>query len=161
LIVPRIPFGFAHDRSRTCLGDGELGFAAAVRAFERWVEFDLGWIRVANPSAEIRVGQIVAVEARALGLWSLNLSEIVDVARTATCFGFLYKTTPHHVEEGEERFVLTQEPETGAVWFELEAVSRPRSALARLGFPYTRACQHRFARESHWQMREATRGGTA
>jgi len=152
--------GMAHDCSRTRLGSGEAQFSAAKRAFERWVMFDLGWVRVANPSAAIHVDQVVAVEAHTLGLWTVNLSRIVKVVDSATVFGFIYATTSLHVEQGEERFLLEFDRETGDVWYELEAGSRPRAALARLGFPFTRAFQKRFARESHERMRRETTAGT-
>ena len=126
-----------------------------MRAFEEWKQFDLGWVRVANPMAGMKVGQIVAVEVQALGLWSLNLSQIVSVTVDAEAFGFIYRTTPHHAEEGEERFLLTFDPASNEVNYELEAVSRPQHWLARLGYPVTRALQHKFARDSHRRMRDA------
>jgi len=151
----KLPFLFAHDYSRTCIGHGELAFRMASRAFESWAQFDLGWVRVVNPSASIDVGQIVAVEAQTLGLWSLNLSRIVEAERSATSLGFVYATTPMHVEEGEERFLLRFDPEDGGVWYELEAVSRPRDNFAWLGLPFTRLFQHKFAGDSHRRMRQA------
>ena len=150
----RLPFAYAHDQSQTCIGHGEAAFAAAKRGFAQWAMFDLGWLRVANRSAAIVVGQIVAVEAHSLGLWSTNLSRIEQVVDTPNHFGFLYVTTTMHVEQGEERFLLEFDPATGDVWYELEAVSRPQNALARLGLPVTRAYQHRFARESHLRMKQ-------
>ena len=146
--------GMAHDFSRTRIGKGEARFSAAKRAFEQWAMFDLGWVRVANANAAICLDQIVAVEAHTLGLWTLNLSRIVRVVESATTFGFIYATSKLHVEQGEERFRLEFDLETGEVWYELEAVSRPRASLARLGFPITRAFQKRFARESHERMRQ-------
>jgi uncharacterized protein (UPF0548 family) len=154
--MDRLPFGFAQDRLRSRLGQGVPAFLAAKRAFERWVPFDLGWVRVANPESLIALGQIVAVEVKTLGRWTLNLSRIVETFDTATRFGFLYATTEKHVEEGEERFLLEFNPATGSVWYDLEAVSRPRHVLARLGLPVARAFQHRFARDSHRRMREET-----
>ena len=151
---PHLPFGFAHDVSRTLLGNDESAFEQAKLAFRRWVHFDLGWVSVANPSAAIAVGQIVAVQARTLGLRSLNLSRIVEVVDTPTSFGFLYVTTPLHVENGEERFLLTLDSTNGNLWYEVEAVSRPRNLLAFLGLPITRYFQHRFARESHARIAE-------
>jgi len=126
-----------------------------VRSFEEWKPFDIGWVRVANLGARIEVGQIVAVEVQALGLRSLNLSQIVHVTRDAEAFGFIYKTTSHHAEEGEERFLLTRDPHTEEVHYELEAVSRPQHWLAKIGYPVTRAFQHRFARDSHQGLRNA------
>jgi uncharacterized protein (UPF0548 family) len=117
--------------------------------------FDLGWARVANPQASIVPGQVVAVEVYCLGLWSLNLSRIFDVIDNESAFGFIYSTTAKHVEQGEERFLLKFDRATGDVWYELEALSRPRHLLARMAYPYTRAMQHKFARDSHWRMKLA------
>lgn len=146
---------FAHDESRSRLGFGRETFAKAKWAFARWQMFDLGWVRVANTSASIGDGQIVAVEVHALGLWSVNLSQIRDTVDTETEFGFIYATTEEHIEEGEESFVVRLDPLTGEVIYELEAFSRPRHPLARIGFPMTRFFQHRFARDSHGRMRQA------
>lgn len=152
---------FSHDYCESRVGEGAPAFKAARAAFENWEMFDLGWVRVANPDARIAPGQVVGVEAHSIGLWSLNFSRIVEVVDTRTSFGFLYATTRCHVEEGEERFLLTFDEVTGAVAYTLEAVSRPRDPLARLGFPVTRAFQHRFARDSHRRMKEAVFAATA
>jgi uncharacterized protein (UPF0548 family) len=153
----RLPFGFARDFSQSCPGHGDVAFMAAKLAFARWSMFDLGWARVANPEASITPGQIVAVEVHSLGLWSLNLSRVVEAVDTPNRFGLVYSTTQMHVEEGEELFLLEFDPATGQVSYQLEAVSRPRNLLARLGFPITRAFQHRFARDSHQRMLDKTR----
>ncbi len=117
--------------------------------------FDLGWVRVVNVAAPIACGEIVAVEVRSLGLWSVNLSRIVETIDNETQFGFVYATTAHHVEQGEERFLLRFDPANGEVSYELEAISRPRHLLAHAGYPITRYFQHKFARDSHRQMRQA------
>ena len=155
----KVPRGFAHDVSRSCLGASRRVFEAAKEAFRRWTQFDLGWVRVANPEVPMEAGQIVVVEVRSLGLWSLNLSRIVETADRDNSFGFTYATTESHVEEGAERFLLRIDRKTGSVFYELEAISRPRNVYARLGYPVTRYFQHRFARESHRRMREAVIDG--
>ncbi|MDR3754399.1 MAG: DUF1990 domain-containing protein [Terracidiphilus sp.] len=146
---------FAHDRSRSSLGSGESVFSAAKRAFTNWQMFDLGWVRVVNTTAPIECRQIIAVEVHALGLWSVNLSEILETVDSETQFGFLYSTTLHHAEQGEEIFLLRFDPATGEVNYELEAVSRPRHLPAKVGYPITRGFQHKFARDSHRRMRQA------
>ena len=151
----RLPAGFAHDRSRSLLGQSADVFQAAKQAFGRWAPFDIGWVRVANSRATIETGQIIAVEIHTFGLWTLNLSRIIDKVDTPTRFGFVYSTTPMHVETGQEKFIIEFDPATGNAWYELEAVSRPRHPLVQLGFPIARALQHRFARESHRRMRQA------
>lgn len=121
----------------------------AREAFQRWEQFDLGWVLVVNPTARIALGQMVAVEAHTACLWSINLSRIVEIVDRPTRFGFMYATTALHVEEGQERFVIDFDPESGSVSYLIEAVSRPRHILARIGYPFSRAMQHRFARDSH------------
>ena len=161
LQVSELPKRFVRDVSRSKIGTGRNAFESGIRAFEKWKQFDLAdanhrfLVHDPHPEAVIRIGQIVAVEVRALGLWSLNLSQIVSVTKTPEVFGFIYKTTPHHAEEGEERFLLTIDPSTNAVHYELEAVSKPHHWLPQVGYPITRSFQHRFARDSHKRVREA------
>jgi uncharacterized protein (UPF0548 family) len=131
----------------------------AREAFQRWEQFDLGWVLVANPTARIALGQMVAVEAHTACLWSINLSRIVEIVDSPTRFGFMYATTALHVEEGQERFVIDFDPESGSVSYLIEAVSRPRHILARIGYPFSRAMQHRFARDSHARIRHCILGG--
>jgi uncharacterized protein (UPF0548 family) len=149
-----LPFGFVHDSSRSCIGRGEPAFAAAKQAFRRWAMFNHGWTRVANPTATIELDQIIAMEAHTLGLWTLNMSRIKETVDNPTRFGFLYATTPMHVEQGAERFLLEFDPTTGEVHYILEAISRPRHLFARLGLPLSRHFQHQFVRESHRRMRQ-------
>jgi uncharacterized protein (UPF0548 family) len=151
--IGRPASGFAHDRSRSRIGLGEASLLAAKQALGQWEQFNLGWVRVANPDAAIAVGEIIAVEARTLGLWTLNLSRITETIDHPTRFGFIYNTTELHVEQGEERFLIELDPASGEVWYELEAVSRPRLPLARLGYPLTRYFQRKFAQDSHRRMK--------
>jgi uncharacterized protein (UPF0548 family) len=154
-----LPNGFVLDRLRTPIGIGKEGFERAIQTFRSWDQFNLGWVRVANPSTPILLGQIVAVEVHSLGLWSLNLSQIVEVVQTEHRFGFIYKTTTTHVEAGEERFEVTFDEESGVVSYLTEAVSRPRDLMALLGYPITRWFQHHFARDSHARMQTAVSDG--
>lgn len=152
------PWGFARDLSRSEIGRGPQAFAAAREALERWDHFDLGWVRIANPIPAIAPGELVAVEACTAHLWSINLSRIVEVLDSGTRFGFMYATTALHVEEGQERFVIEFDSESGSVTYLIEAVSRPRDVLARIGYPFTRAMQHRFVRDSHTRMKRSLLG---
>jgi uncharacterized protein (UPF0548 family) len=152
---PASPGNFSHDRSGSRLGYGESIFSTAKRAFAKWQMFDLGWVRVANIAAPITSGQLVVVEVHSLGLWSLNISRILETVDSPTRFGFLYSPTTQHVEQGEETFILHFDPATNEVRYEVEAFSRPRHFLAKLGYPVTRSFQHRFARDTHRRMRQA------
>lgn len=149
------PKGFRRYHLRTVIGQGEKAYEAARAAFCAWVQFDLGWVRVANPEVPIKPEEIVTVEAHTFGLWSVNFSRILYVIDEEHRFGYAYGTTPLHVESGEERFLIEFDHATGSVFYDLLAVSRPAHWLAQLGYPYTRSQQHRFARESHRRMQSA------
>jgi uncharacterized protein (UPF0548 family) len=153
-----LPRGYVRDHTRSEIGHGEAAFEAAKSALRSWQHFDLGWVRVANPEARLDPDQLVAVEAHTpgfsrLGLWSVNISRILYLIDEPTRFGFAYGTTPLHLESGEERFLVEFYPVSGTVSYELLAISRPVHWLARLGYPYTRHQQHRFARDSHAKMK--------
>lgn len=150
-----VPKGFVLDETRGEIGHGIEAFHAAREAFRAWQHFDLGWVRVSNPDAEIARDAIVAVEAHTLGLWSLNLSRILYVIDEPNRFGYGYGTTALHVECGEERFLLEFYPQSGAVYYDLLAISRPAHWMARLAYPITRRSQRRFAHESQRRMRQA------
>jgi uncharacterized protein (UPF0548 family) len=146
------PRGYTLDHTRSEIGAGSEAFARAKAAMRQWQHFDLGWVRVANPSAEISVDALVAVEAHALGQWSVNLSRILYVIDEPFRFGYGYGTTPIHIERGEERFLLEYDPDSQTVSYDLLAVSQPAHWMVRLAFPYTRGQQRRFAMESHRRM---------
>jgi uncharacterized protein (UPF0548 family) len=148
----RVPPGFVLDHTRSVIGNGAATFSAAKALFRTWTIFDLGWVRVANPGAKIEVGETVAVEAHSLSLWSINISRILYVIDEPGRFGFGYGTTALHVESGEERFLLEYDANSGNVFYDLLAISRPAHWLARLAYPFTRSQQRRFARESQRRM---------
>lgn len=158
LLVPKPPTGFAYDLSRSNLGQGQQTFDAARDAFLRWQQFDLRWVQVLNPAAEIAPEQLVGVEVHTACLWSVSFNRIVETVDNPSRFGFMYATTALHVEQGQERFVVEFDPSTGAVSYLIEAVSRPRHPLARLAYPFSRTMQHRFARDSHARLRRYIRG---
>jgi len=98
-------------------------------------------------------GELVAVEAHTALLWSISVNRIVEIVDTPTRFGFMYTTTALHVEQGQERFLIDLDPATESVSYLIEAISRPRQLLARMAYPFSRAMQRRFARDSHARLR--------
>jgi uncharacterized protein (UPF0548 family) len=153
----RVPHGYTVDHNRIQLGRGAAVFARAVEAFERWKMFETGWIDLCWPDTPIRVGSTVAVVARHYGFWSLNASRVVyvvDHRGAHSRFGFAYGTLPDHAETGEERFTVELRPGDETVWYEIYAFSRPKG-LARIGYPFSRRLQKRFARDSKEAMRRA------
>jgi uncharacterized protein (UPF0548 family) len=158
------PSGYVVDHTRIRLGNGEDLFRAARGALERWAQFRLGWVEACPADTPLRVGEVVAVIARVLGVWWVNACRIVyvvDEDGPVSRLGFAYGTLPGHAESGEERFLVEWDRATDAVWYDILAFSRPRHPLARLGYPLTRRTQRRFARDSAAAMLRAvglTRG---
>jgi len=82
------------------------------------------------------------VITRAGPLVVVGACRIVLVVDEPDRYGFAYGTLPAHPEEGEERFVVTRDPDT-TVSFEVVAFSRPHDRLTKLGGPVPRALQRR------------------
>ena len=149
------PPGYVADRYRVRLGEGPEAYARAVEALRGWRQFDLGWVRLCWPDTPIKVGATVGVLARHYGFRSLNSARIVylieesgDVER----FGFGYGTLPGHGERGEERFRVEWSREDDSVHYDVFAFSRPNHPLVWPGYPFARALQRRFARDSKRAM---------
>lgn len=145
------------DHNRIQLGSGAHMFAQACEALRQWKMFDIPWLSLCWPDAPIASGTTVAVLASHAGFRSLNACRIVYVIEEhSACerYGFAYGTLPEHGERGEERFSVEFHPRDGSVWYDIYAFSRPRS-WARLGYPYARMLQRRFARESINAMKKA------
>lgn len=149
------PKGYAVDRYRVKLGEGEEAFERAKGALGGWRQFDLGWARIAPRGAPLEVGTTVAVLARHYGFRSLNSARVVYLVESTDRFGFAYGTLPGHGERGEERFVVERDRESGAVHYDVLAFSRPNHPLAWLGYPFARVLQRRFARDSKRAVAEA------
>jgi uncharacterized protein (UPF0548 family) len=152
--------GYVVDHNRVRLGAGEEVFRRAVAALFTWKMFEVGWVRLLPEEAPVEVGTTVGVLARHYGFWSLNLSRVVyeveEGGPVRRC-GFAYGTLPEHGESGEERFTVELH-EDGSVFYDLYAFSRPNHPLARLGRPFARGLQRRFARDSLRAMVRAAGG---
>jgi uncharacterized protein (UPF0548 family) len=158
------PPGYALSHTRIKLGEGVGTFAVAKAALGRWQHFRLGWVEAWPPDTPVQKGQVVAVIARLFALWMLNACRIVyvvDEEGPVKRFGFAYGTLPEHAESGEERFTVEWDKEDGGVWYDIVAFSRPQQLLARLGYPFARRLQKRFARDSAAAMRRAVAEGQA
>jgi uncharacterized protein (UPF0548 family) len=150
------PAGYVVDRTRIKLGEGAEAFAAAKAALRRWEHFRLGWVEAWPPETPIQAGQVVAVIARLFGLWWLNACRIVylvDEEGPVKRFAFAYGKLMEHAESGEERFTVEWHEQDDTVWYDILAFSCPHQLLARLGYPFARRLQKRFARDSAAAMR--------
>jgi uncharacterized protein (UPF0548 family) len=152
--------GYTVDHNRVQLGSGAKCFDAAVSAIRRWKMFDLGWVHLFSDHTPIETGATVAVVVRHLGFWSMNACRIVYVIEehgSLERYGFAYGTLAEHAERGEERFTVEWNHEDDTVWYDLLAFSRP-GPMARLGYPYARRMQKKFALDSEKAMQRAVAG---
>jgi uncharacterized protein (UPF0548 family) len=155
-LTPLADYPINHYRGK--LGTGRETFDQAVAALRSWEMYNLSWTKLYWPDTPLKAGEVVAVRARHLGLWSLNACRIIYTLEEEgeRCRnGFAFGTLPGHVEEGEERFTVEWERHSDAVWYELFAFARPKALLAQLGYPLTRLIQRRFARSSFGAMKRA------
>ena len=156
-LVKQQPASFRLDVASCVIGSGADAFARAREALQQWRQFGFDWVHVFPAGASTEPGTVVAVMVRhPPGLWSLNGCRIVySVGNDDSSFGFAYGTLTNHAETGEEIFQVSFDPHSEDVTYSIRAASKPRAALARLGYPYVRFCQSRFRRDSLAAMRRA------
>lgn len=148
------PRGYDRDRNRERLGTGAAAFTAACEAVRAWQMFPPPLAVVEPVGIPIAAGEVAVIVAHAVGGWFLNAARLVYVVDEPRRFGFAYGTLPGHVERGEERFVVEWRTDD-SVWYDIDAVSRPRYWGARLAYPLARRLQRRFARMSRAAMAAA------
>lgn len=142
--------GYVVDHNRIRLGAGEEVFRRAAEALRGWQMFEVGWVKICWPDTPVEVGSTVAVLGEHYGFYSLNACRVVYLVEDyggVRRFGFAYGTLTEHAESGEERFTIEWD-RNDEVWYDLYAFSKPKNALARIGRPFARALQRRFARDS-------------
>src|SRR5712692_8766755 len=157
-IAKESPSGFKVDEASGVIGRGQQDFARAKLALAGWRHFDFGWVELFPRGVAIEPGSVVAVLVHHLGFWSLNGCRVVYTLgdrRTSLGFGFAYGTLTNHAEMGEEIFEVSLVPESEEVFYRIRAASKPRAALARIGYPLTRVFQARFRRDSIAALRRA------
>jgi uncharacterized protein (UPF0548 family) len=161
-IAKQNPLGFNSDLASGVVGRGRQTFERAKLALAQWRHYEMGWVELWPRGAAIEPGTVVAVLVQHLGFWSLNACRVVygigDI-QSETNFGFAYGTLTNHAEMGEEIFEVLLEPESENVIYRIQAVSKPRAALARIGYPFTRVLQERFRRDSLIALQRAIRAG--
>lgn len=153
-----LPTGYNIDHNRILLGKGIDAFQRAKAAIQAWKMFYIPWVRLYYPDTPIEIGRSVAILVSHFGFYSLNAAKIVyviDEEADIHRFGFAYGTLTGHGEIGEERFSVEFRSESGEVYYDLLAFSRPGHFLAKLGYPLSRYMQKAFAEDSKRAMQLA------
>lgn len=143
--------GFDNDLNFIELGQGDAVWDVAKEAIRQWQMFPGGWACIWPENTSIQEGEVLAMQAKVMGLWWLNSCRIVYTLDNQYKYGFAYGTLPGHAECGEELFMVEKMPD-GMVRYVLKAFSRPRLWIARLGYPITRFYQRKFVHASKSSM---------
>lgn len=138
------PPGFHHDRTTRVVGRGTDQFDRARLGLRQWAAHRGSGVAVYPADAPLEAGSVVGLVTRQMGLWLLFACRVESVIDEPGRFGFVYATLPDHPECGYESFVVVLQGDD--VLFEIEAVSRPGTALVRLAAPITRSIQERATR---------------
>ncbi len=149
------PAGYDVDHNRMLIGRGSDDFEHAKTAIRQWKMFDVPGLMLIRSDTPIEPGRNVALIAHHLGFYSLSACRIVYVIDETDRYGFAYGTLTEHVEIGEERFTVEFHPDTGEVWYDILAFSRPGHVLVKLGYLYGRYLQKQFAVGSKASMANA------
>ena len=160
-IARETPRGFNADLASAVIGHGRETFERAKNALAQWRHYEMGWVELLPKGAAIATGTVVAVLVRHMGFWSLNGCRVVygiGDRHTGSRFGFAYGTLTNHAEMGEEIFEVRLEPESEAVIYRIQAVSRPHAPMAWIGYPIARYFQERFRRDSTRALQRAIDG---
>ena len=161
-IARNSPAGFNADLSSAVIGHGRSTFESAKIALAGWRHYEMGWVELLPAGAAIEPDTNVAVLVRHLGFWSLNGCRVVygiGDRQSEESFGFAYGTLTNHAELGEEIFEVRLDPESQEVIYRIQAVSKPRAPIARVGYPIARYFQARFRRDSTQALRRAINRG--
>ncbi|MGI8495031.1 MAG: DUF1990 family protein [Pyrinomonadaceae bacterium] len=154
--------GYIVDHNREKLGRGREVFERAVRAIQNWKMFDFDWLQLCWEDTPIEVGSTVGLLINHFGFWSLNAARIVYILNESSAtierYGFAYGTLPEHAERGEERFSVEYNKSDESVWYDLYAFSQPNNYLAKIGYPFSRMLQKKFAADSKAAMMRAVKG---
>jgi uncharacterized protein (UPF0548 family) len=156
-----VPAGYNVDHNRIQLGKGEGAWQRAAEAIRTGRMFSMPWVTLHWPNAPIQPGNDVVISVHHFGFYSLNACRIVyvfDEESPVKRFGFAYGTLAEHAASGEERFTVEWNRADDTVWYDILAFSRPRHTLAKLGYPFSRLLQRRFAEGSKAAMVKAASG---
>ena len=145
------------DEQVVVIGQGDSDFQQARTALLTWQHFDLGWVEAFPDRPRIEAGTNVAVLIRHLGFWSLNGARVLDATDQIDnhSVAFTYGTLTDHAENGEERFEVLADPQSGRVTYTIRAVSWAQSPLAWIGQPIVRRLQAQFRKDSAAVMKHA------
>jgi uncharacterized protein (UPF0548 family) len=138
-----LPPGYRRHVLKARIGTGGEWYRRARAALLARVMFEMSWVTAHGAAPPFQPGQGLVVVSRVWPLWASSPVRVLSVEesdlRTAVTIG----AVEGHQIRGVERFSVTLNLETGAVLFEINAVSQP-IGFAKLARPISRLVQRRF-----------------
>ena len=138
----RLPAGYHHLRHRVRLPDGCFRTATEVVLSWRLHRAAGVWMRTDAARADVGVRVTPGLGVGPVRIW--GPTEVVWAVDGPDRAGFGYGTLPGHPERGEEAFLVSRD-DSGRVWFEVRAFSRPDRWYLRAAGPVGRAFQQGYA----------------
>jgi uncharacterized protein (UPF0548 family) len=132
--------GYHFVRGTTQLGEGRGTYERAVRSLQEWRVHERVGLSVTSNRPDVEQGSTAVCQMRIVGLNVTIVCRVVKIFDDENQWGFAYGTLPHHVEQGEELFLVARRSD-GTVHFSVSAFSRPRHPLVKVGAPVARAVQ--------------------
>jgi uncharacterized protein (UPF0548 family) len=125
-----VPGGYRHLSRHEQLGTGVEAFRRAAHGLRGWDMQRGAGLRVSPATPAPAVGVRMTAEVAGLRI----PCEVVWVVDEDHRYGYGYGTLPGHPESGEEAFVVYLD-DTGQVWLDVRAFSRPARWFTRLAGP--------------------------
>jgi uncharacterized protein (UPF0548 family) len=148
-----LPAGYEHTTRRVRAGSGDRVFADASESLLSWNMHRRSGLSVAaDGRAAVDSTVVLGLGYRLVAVIPCRVVYVIDEPGRA---GFAYGTLPDHPEQGEERFVVTQD-ETGTVWFEITVFSRPGGVLIRCVQPAAKVIQSIWTRRYERALVDST-----
>lgn len=122
------------------LGQGRDIFERAVISLQKWRVHERVGLRVTSDVPDVEQDATAVFQMRIVGLNVTIACRVVKIIKSDSQWGFAYGTLPHHVERGEELFVIEQDAD-GTVHFKVRAFSRPGHFMVKIGAPVARTVQ--------------------
>jgi uncharacterized protein (UPF0548 family) len=135
------------------VGTGLDAFEKAVLCLSQFAVHERAGFQVLKTSNSLEVNSCVLLKLSLFPFYITSVCRITNIISSSNTFGFTYGTLPHHIEVGEELFLI-ELTKTNNVLFKIKTISRPGNKFAILVKPYSNHLQLKFNNRYLLSMKE-------